>query len=90
MQHRVYIYALDKETYSLVNYHYLVENLITIQNIVYFAQTLKNACDDNVMIWVVDGTRDLRELARPMLKNPTPEETVCFKMYLEQYGMYFS
>lgn len=89
MQHRVYLYALDAGTYRLLRYHYLEGELITIQNICFFAQALKNVCSDQATIWIADGTRDLRDLARAMLKNPTPEDCVCFKLYLEQYGMYF-
>ena len=87
LEHRVYVYAFEKETGEMLDKYYLRDSWITIRNIMMEAELMDNKFDHKAVIYVADGTREIADAARTMQQTKLFEDKVIFRTLVEQQGV---
>lgn len=89
MTRQVYIYGLGgaDKMYKVLAYHFITEEEITINNIVYHASMLKARNPSVETVYAIDNYYGLRNDYRASMYRSTIENCAIFKNILETQGI---
>lgn len=89
MTRQVYIYGLGgaDKMYRVLAYHFITEEEITINNLVYWAAMLRLHNPSVESVYAIDNYRGLRNDCRASMYKSTIENCAIFKNILETQGI---
>ncbi len=86
---KIFLYGIGGacDSYRLIRYEQLTETTISIRNMFYYANLMKEYNPSIRMVYAVDNRFGLAIEAQTAMRKPTVENCIIFKDTLEREGL---